>query len=146
MTRKSDMPSTEKQIIGKLGEDLAADFLISEGYSIVKRNVRVAKNEIDIIAENEDYFVIVEVKTRTCLYPESNAFGIPARAVDASKRKNTVAAAKGYLATNYINGKQPRIDVIEVYLLEQNDNLLNPKPIKINHIRNAFDSRGRKLH
>ena len=140
------MPSTEKQLIGRLGEDLAADHLISEGYTIVDRNVHRGKNEIDIIAENNDFFVFVEVKTRTCLYPESNAFGIPARAVDATKRKNTVTAARSYISTHYLNGKQPRIDVIEVYLLEQKDAQINTKPIKINHIRNAFDARGRKLH
>lgn len=139
------MSQTDKQLVGKLGEDLAADFLVKEGYTIVERNVHRGKNEIDIIAENDDFFIFVEVKTRTCLYPESNAFGIPARAVDASKRKNVVSAARSYLYTHYTD-KQPRIDVIEVYLLEQKDQMLTPKPIKINHIRNAFDARGRKLH
>ncbi len=139
------MSQTDKQMIGKLGEELAADFLRNEGYTIVTQNVHLGKQEIDIIAEDNDFFVFVEVKTRTCLYPESDVFGIPARAVDASKRKNTVMAARNYLHANYTE-KQPRIDVIEVYLLEQKDGLLNPKPIKINHIRNAFDARGRKLH
>lgn len=139
------MPSTDKQILGRLGEDLAADFLIKEGYRILERNRHIGKNEIDIIAEDENFLVIVEVKTRSCLYPESNGFGIPSRAVDADKRKNTVTAARSYLATHYTE-KQPRIDVIEVYLLEQKEQMLTPKPIKINHIRNAFDARGRKLH
>ena len=139
------MPITEKQLVGKLGEDLAADFLSKEGYEILERNIHRGKNEIDIIATDKDYIVFVEVKTRTCRYPESGSFGIPARAVDADKRKNTVNAAKSYLSTKFVD-KQPRIDVIEVYLLEQKDGLMNPKPIKINHIRNAFDSRGRKLH
>lgn len=139
------MSQTDKQLIGKLGEELAADFLKNEGYSIVAQNIHLGKQEIDIIAEDKDFIVFVEVKTRTCLYPESNAFGIPARAVDVSKRKNTVTAAKNYLHANYTE-KQPRIDVIEVYLLEQKNGLLNPKPVKINHIRNAFDARGRKLH
>ena len=139
------MPATEKQLVGRLGEDLAADYLEKEGYKIVDRNVHKGKNEIDIIASDKDYFIFVEVKTRTCRYPESSGYGIPARAVDADKRKNTVAAVRSYLATKYID-KQPRIDVIEVYLHEQKDGLLNPKPIKINHIRNAFDSRGRRQH
>ena len=139
------MSQTDKQLIGRLGEELAADFLKNDGYTIVAQNTRLGKQEIDIIAEDNDFLVFVEVKTRTCLYPESNVFGIPARAVDVSKRKNTVTAARHYLLANYTE-KQPRIDVIEVYLLQQKDGLLNPKPIKINHIRNAFDSKGRKLH
>ena len=139
------MPNTEKQIIGKIGEQLAADFLLKDGYTIVAQNLHVSKNEIDIIAEDRDFIVFVEVKTRTCLYPESGDFGIPSRAVDEGKRKNTVKAARDYLFAHYTQ-KQPRIDVIEVYLLEQKEPTLAPTPIKINHIRNAFDARGRKLH
>lgn len=139
------MPNTEKQIIGKIGEQLAADFLLKDGYSIVAQNVHLSKNEIDIIAEDRDFIVFVEVKTRTCLYPESGEYGIPSRAVDVGKRKNTVKAARDYLFEHYTQ-KQPRIDVIEVYLLEQKEPTLTPTPIKINHIRNAFDARGRKLH
>lgn len=139
------MPNTEKQIIGKIGEQLAADFLLKNRYTIVAQNVRLSKNEIDIIAEDRDFIVFVEVKTRTCLYPESGEYGIPSRAVDEGKRKNTVKAARDYLFTHYTQ-KQPRIDVIEVYLLEGKEPTLTPTPIKINHIRNAFDARGRKLH
>ena len=131
--------------IGDIGEKASAKYLKKNGYKIKERNIHLSHNEIDIIAEDNSFFVFVEVKTRTCLYPESDIFGIPARAVDVSKRKNTVTAARNYLHSNYTD-KQPRIDVIEVYLLEQKDGFLNPKPIKINHIRNAFDARGRKLH
>ena len=139
------MADTEKQILGRLGEDLAADYLEKNGYRIVRRNVRLSKNELDIIAEDDDYLVFVEVKTRSCLYPESGEYGIPSRAVDEGKRKNTVKAAKDYIARNYVN-KQPRIDVIEVYMLEQKSEFKTPTVLKINHIRNAFDARGRKLH
>ncbi len=139
------MADTEKQILGRLGEDLACDFLEKNGYRIVRRNVRLSKHELDIIAEDDDYIVFVEVKTRSCLYPELGDFGSPGRAVDEGKRKNTVKAAKDYMLKNYLN-KQPRIDVIEVYLLEQKSEFKTPTVLKINHIRNAFDARGRKLH
>lgn len=139
------MADTEKQILGRLGEDVAADYLEKNGYRIVRRNIRLGKNELDIIAEDDDYTVFVEVKTRSCLYPESGGFGIPSRAVDEDKRRNTVKAARDYMAKNYIN-KQPRIDVIEVYMLEQKSEFKTPTILKINHIRNAFDARGRKLH
>ena len=139
------MADTEKQILGKLGEDIACDYLEKNKYRIVRRNVRLGKNELDIIAEDNDYLVFVEVKTRSCLYPESGDFGIPSRAVDEGKRKNTVKAARDYMAKNYVN-KQPRIDVIEVYMLEQKSEFKTPTVLKVNHIRNAFDARGRKLH
>lgn len=139
------MADTEKQLLGKLGEDIAADYLEKNGYRIVRRNQRFGKNELDIVCEDDDFIVFVEVKTRSCLYPESGDFGIPSRAVDEGKRKNTVKASRDYLAQNYIN-KQPRIDVIEVYMLEQKSEFKTPTVLRVNHIRNAFDSRGRKLH
>ena len=139
------MADTEKQILGRLGEDIAADHLEKNGYKIVARNLHLSKNELDIIAEDEDFIVFVEVKTRSCLYPESGDFGIPSRAVDSKKRSNTVKAAKDYLYS-YYGGKQPRIDVIEVYLLEQKSEFKTPTVLKVNHIRNAFDARGRKQH
>ncbi len=139
------MPKTEKQLIGKLGEAIAASFLEQNGYKIIAQNLHFGRNELDIIAEDSDHIIFVEVKTRTTLYPEWGEFGAPSRAVDEGKRKNTVKAARDYLHANYCE-KQPRIDVIEVYLSEQNEPTLTPKPIKINHIRNAFDARGRKTH
>ncbi len=139
------MADTERQILGKLGEDIATDYLEKNGYRIVRRNVRFGKNELDVIAEDDAYLVFVEVKTRSCLYPESGDYGIPSRAVDEGKRKNTVKAARDYMAQNYIN-KQPRIDVVEVYMLEQKGEFKTPTVLKVNHIRNAFDARGRKLH
>ena len=139
------MADTEKQILGKLGEDIAADYLEKNGYRIVRRTQRLGKNELDIVCEDDDYIVFVEVKTRSCLYPDSGDYGTPGRAVDEGKRKNTVKAAKDYLFQNYIN-KQPRIDVIEVYMLEQKSEFKTPTVLKVNHIRNAFDARGRKLH
>ena len=136
---------TDKQVLGRLGEDLAADFLEKNGYKIIGRNLHFSKNELDIVAEDDDFVAFVEVKTRSCLYPESNGYGTPGRAVDSQKRGNTVQAVKDYLVKNYVT-KQPRIDVIEVYLLESQGELKTPTVLRINHIRNAFDARGRKLH
>ena len=139
------MPKTQKQVVGSIGEDLAADLLIKDGYTIVARNLHVGRNEIDIIAEDRDFIVFVEVKTRTCLYPEAGDYGIPATAVDCAKRTNTVKAARDYLYSHHTE-KQPRIDVIEVYLNGGANQSLTPRPIKLNHIRNAFDARGRRTH
>ena len=139
------MADTDNQALGRLGEDIAADHLQKNGYTIVNRNLHMGRNELDIIAEDESFIVFVEVKTRTCLYPESGAFGIPANAVDISKRKNTVKAARDYLAS-YYGGKQPRLDVIEVYIHKGKNEFQAPTVLKVNHIRNAFDARGRKLH
>lgn len=137
------MSQTEKQITGALGEELAASFLVANGYTVIGRNLHFSKNEIDIVAEDGDVIAFIEVKTRSVLYPESGDFGIPSRAVDAKKRNNLVSATRAYLAANPVS-KQPRMDVIEVYLKESNSQFPTPQILKINHIRDAFDARGRK--
>ena len=58
--------------LGKKGEELAIDFLQKKKYSIIARNYRFDKAEVDIIAQMEDILVIVEVKTRS-----SKDFGNP---------------------------------------------------------------------
>ena len=138
--------NSDKSDIGKFGEDAAADFLRKNGYKIVGRNVRVSKNEIDIIAEDRNYIVFVEVKTRSCLYPESGNYGSPGRAVTSKKRIFTVNAAKAYLSKNYTE-KQPRIDVIEVFVKERDPQKnIYPCVLNVNHIRNAFDAMARYEH
>ena len=49
---------------GKIGEDYAAQFLTKKGYRVVARNYRSRFGEIDLIAENKEYIVFAEVKTR----------------------------------------------------------------------------------
>ena len=86
---------------GRFGEETAARYLADSGYTIKGRNVRFGRHELDIIAEDDEYIVFVEVKTRTeapagCLY----TYGRPASAVTYGKKQNTVAAASEYLREN----------------------------------------------
>ena len=60
---KKDLPETAK--IGQMGEALATDFLRKKGFSILERNWRYRKSEIDIICKQDSVLVFVEVKTRS---------------------------------------------------------------------------------
>lgn len=51
--------------LGAAGEELAARHLISLGWEIVGRNVRMGRGELDIVARDGEDMVIVEVRTRT---------------------------------------------------------------------------------
>jgi len=130
---------TDKQIYGKLGEDAAADYYISQGYTVVARNLRVARNELDLIAENETHLVFVEVKSRHQAYGEESRFGRPASAVTRDKRMRTVNAAKGYLREHPTN-KWTRIDVVEVYLHRNADGSHAVERVVPFH--NAFGAKG----
>ena len=49
--------------LGRLGERLASEFLARNGVRILKRNVKVGRGEIDLIAADESGPFVVEVKT-----------------------------------------------------------------------------------
>ena len=56
---------TQKQVIGRLGEDIAAKYLESKGFSIVGLNYRKKYGEIDIIAQKSKITHFIEVKSVT---------------------------------------------------------------------------------
>lgn len=49
---------------GKISEDLVAEYLIKQGYSILERNYKKFFGEIDIIARQGTIIAFVEVKAR----------------------------------------------------------------------------------
>jgi len=118
---------TEKQVQGMKGEDLAANLLLQKGYKILARNWRCGHLEVDIIAESDEYLVIVEVKTR-----KSTVFGAPEVFVDLQKQKHLIRAARCYCAYKSIN-KEIRFDIISV--------VNNSECQEINHIEDAFKPR-----
>ena len=120
--------------IGRYGEELAARYLKKNGYRVIERNNHQSHNEIDIIASNKECIVFVEVKTRSVGEDLYSDYGSPSSAVTSQKQKRLICAAKGYLLKNkkYYK-KQPRMDVIEVYLSRTDGKLL-----KINHFIDAF--------
>jgi putative endonuclease len=117
--------------IGDIGECAAAKFLKKNGYKIVGRNVHMSHNEIDIIAEDKEFIVFVEVKTRTKSSGGENLYGVPSSAVTYAKQKRLLCAARDYLRENR-TCKQPRMDVIEIWLDD------SKKLLDLNHIRNAY--------
>ena len=115
------------QEIGKLGEDIAVNYLKQKGYKILDRNFESRQGEIDIIALDKKEIVFIEVKTRT-----SNRYGYPSEAVNKIKQKHMLQTIKYYLYVRNLNDKFVRIDVIEVYI---KDNVY-----KVNHIKQALET------
>jgi len=115
------------QEIGKLGEDIAVNYLKQKGYKILDRNFECRQGELDIIALDKKEIVFIEVKTRT-----SNRYGYPSEAVNKIKQKHMLQTIKYYLYVRNLNDKFVRIDVIEVYI---KDNVY-----KVNHIKQALET------
>ncbi len=117
----------DSNLLGDYGEIIASRYLRKHGYLIVNANYSCRFGEIDLIAEDKKYICFVEVKTRS-----ENMKYTPADAVDFSKRTKIISASQLFMK-KYVNKRQPRYDIIEVYFE-------NGEPVKLNHIENAFDS------
>ena len=108
---------------GRVGENIAEEYLIKLGYKIIDRNWHYSKNaEIDIIAEDNGTLVFVEVKTRTTLN-----FGHPFEAINAAKLQKIYTAIYAYINKSNKKYKSFRLDGIAIIGL---------KEPKIEHIKN----------
>lgn len=101
--------------LGRAGENVACKFLEDAGFTVIARNLRVGHSEFDIICEDEKYIVFAEVKTRNESPDAPDRYGHPARAVTQKKCDALIRGALQYIKEHGLNGKSPRIDVIEVY-------------------------------
>ena len=81
---------TFKQTLGQWGENLAANWLVKNGYTIIEQNYTSPSGEIDIIAKVGDVLSFIEVKTR------SGHPGSAERAVGFVKQEHLTRAAKYY--------------------------------------------------
>ncbi|MBN3036027.1 MAG: YraN family protein [Bacteroidales bacterium] len=113
-----------RQKTGRMGEEAAARFLADKGYEILERNWRCRKDEIDIIARDGDWLVIVEVKT----YAGAEWIS-PGEAVPKTKQRCLIRAANAYIERKDIH-MEIRFDIISVVLAETGT--------QINHIPDAF--------
>jgi putative endonuclease len=120
-----------KRSFGSLGEQLAAEYLSNNGFSILDRNYRSGRyGEIDIIAEEKEYICFIEVKTRT-----GNLFGSPIEAVGYDKREKIKALAWSYLKYRNLGERNMRFDIVEVTGKRVNEEFV---PERINLVRSAF--------
>ena len=108
-------------INGKVGENIAVEYLKKKKYKINEVNYKNKLGEIDIIASYKKTLIFIEVKRRSTL-----KYGRPSEAVDKRKQEKIRNIAQLYLIKNKINEVDCRFDVIEVI-----DN-------EIHYIENAF--------
>ena len=94
--------------LGKWGEDLAADYLQRKGYTIIERDWKSGKRDLDIIAQDGNVIVFVEVKTR-----RNRLFGEPEESVDYHKLQNLQQAISHYVKFKHIR-QEIRFDIISI--------------------------------
>ena len=110
--------------LGEKGEKIAIDFLLEKGYTILEKNYRYLKAEVDIIAKIENTLAVIEVKTRSTDY-----FGNPEEFVNPKKIKLLLSAIDYYVTENDLD-VDVRFDIIAI--VQQH------KSTKIKHLEDAF--------
>lgn len=114
--------------IGEIGESLAQQFLVRNGYAIREKNWTTPFGEADIIVEKDGVVAMVEVKTRRGPYSRSELF--PELAVDARKQERYVNMAKHYCST-HAELTSIRFDIVALCLFEEH-------MARLRHIKEAF--------
>ena len=100
-------------------------YLIQNGYTLVERNYRTRRGEIDLIVRNDDALVFVEVKLR-----RGTGFGDPLEAVTARKQDTLRSVAEHYLYARKPEFDTLRFDVIGI--------LADRPEVRVHHIEDAF--------
>lgn len=124
----------EHNDLGKLGEEMAVEFLQKEGYEILETNWTFQKAEIDIIAQKGNVLAIVEVKTRSSL-----DFGLPQDFVKPKKIQLLAKAVNEYVDSNNLD-INVRFDIIAI-IASVDATVLGHKETKsyaIEHLIDAF--------
>lgn len=106
-------PRGGNRTAGGSGEGIAAAHLRSIGYTIVERNYRFGRGEIDIVARDGPTLVFCEVKLR-----RTDEFGLPEAAVTARKQRQIRFVAQGYLLERGIRDTDCRFDVVGIRKVE----------------------------
>jgi putative endonuclease len=117
---------TDKQKLGKNGEEFALRFLKNKGYKEIARNYRFGKGEIDIICQDKKDLIIVEVKS-----VRIDGFGSGEERITPKKQKMIIETTYGFLSENEkYEDCGVRFDVIVVNFKKY--------PAEIHHYESAF--------
>jgi len=128
-----------KSELGKIGEDIACEYLVQNNFQIIERNFREPWGEIDIITKAPDKtLVFVEVKTMReyvgGLGPENQMTR------DKLRKFKRMASLYAGSREDLVNDKKGwRLDLVTAVLKKKNLNLTNTKNhFIIKHYRNIF--------
>ena len=112
--------------LGNAGERDAARMLAQKGYTILLRDCRTPKGELDLVCLDGAAYVFVEVKTRS-----SRQFGDPQEFVDYKKQRAYINLANTYVLTKS-RSEEVRFDIMAIEV--------SSTGYRINHIENAFSA------
>jgi putative endonuclease len=125
--RKPTGRRTQKQLVGRRAENIAADFLRDQGLEILERNYLRRLGELDIVARDRDVLVVAEVRTRA-----SARYGGAAASVDPRKQQRLIRATSQLLQQRRdLSHLRVRFDVVAVLDIDR-------EVPRVDWIRHAF--------
>jgi putative endonuclease len=98
-----------KDVLGRHGEQLAAEYLERSGMRVLDRNWRCAEGELDIVAAQRQVLVVCEVKTRS-----SERYGTPLEAITRQKQRRLRRLAICWVVAHGVLFDEIRIDAVGV--------------------------------
>jgi len=114
--------------LGRWGEERAARFLVERGWTVLARNYRFGRREVDLVVRRGDLVVFVEVKTRA-----GPAYGAPLEAVTRLKRREVEAVAGHFLRRHGLTGVQVRFDALGILVRR------GPRTaVEVEHVEDAW--------
>lgn len=118
-----------KTELGRAAENAAASFLSSRGFTVLGRNLRVGRLEIDLLVRRGELVAVVEVRTR------SPGSWVPAlTSVDWRKRSRVRAAGTALWRKHFakdLSVERMRFDLVSVTFTEQG-------AAQVEHVEAAF--------
>jgi putative endonuclease len=119
---------SDAKLLGQWGENRCEKFLKKKGLSTLTRNFSCKTGELDLVMadKSDGTIVFVEVKARA-----DERFGDAEDVITSVKKAKLVRAAKYFLATNNIDGRPYRFDVVTIILGQKGKE-------QIRHYKNAF--------
>lgn len=97
-------------VIGKIGENIAKEYLEEKGYKIIEQNYKTKYAEIDLVAKQKNELVFVEVRTKI-----GDIFGTPEETINKRKLRKLWGNATAYAARTKWKGSS-RIDAVCIVL------------------------------
>ncbi len=96
--------------LGRHGEALACHFLERAGWTLLERNYRAGRNEVDLVMRLGQIIAFVEVKSR-----KGVGFGHPLEAITAKKQREIGRVARAWVeARGGLRGLVVRFDAVAV--------------------------------
>ena len=116
---------TQQKGLGRWGELVALDHVVKRGWEVLARNWRIGRLEVDLIARDGPWLVIMEVKTRT--EPVQAGWH---RMVSRAQQDRLIRAGRAFLARHPDQGLEVRFDVVAI--------LRNGYDHRVLHTESAF--------